>query len=515
MTEENITKKTNKGKIVGIVISAVGMLCVIAVILLFVVPLNQTTKKITVELGDEISTDLNDYVSGFMPGFWVTKLDVSEVNTSSVGIYTAIVKHGFQEFNYEVTVQDTTPPTITLLSGNVYLKEGETYPVSYFVEDSFDLGGEVTVTVSDVTKHNIRRGYVYSDKSGEYSFDFYAKDESGNEAVYTLVVTVDTPPTITGMKNYYVAPGTTLDYLEFIEAVDEVDGDVTVSVYTDATDVDLSTVGEYELIYICEDSYGLSSSETVNVNVLESMEIQNLINTHKINRFDEIIVGAYNLYDIGCYEDKTMKEMLEIMNPTIVRIETPIPSNGSGFILEITDDEIIIGTNQHVVKKYENLDVYFFDGTKVKGKVIDTLYDYDMGFMSVKRADISEELLDKLYTVHINKGYWDALNNEADLAMGVRCITNDGKVWKERTGRLVYKSGVTDLMWRSIPQVTRVSVSLFHGASGSNVFDIHGNMMGIATYIITGAGRYESYCIPLDVFCEKYEKVFGRKPYYY
>lgn len=515
MTEENKIRKTGKGKIIGIILSVVGTLCVIAVILPFVIPLNQVTKEITIELGDEISTDLHDYVSGFKPGFWVTKLDVSEVDTGNIGKYTANVKHGFQEFSYDVTVQDTTPPSLTLLSGNIYLEEGKTYPVSYFVEDKFDLGGEVTITASDVSLHNVRRGYVYSSKSGEYSFDFFATDESGNEAVYTLLVTVDTPPAITGMKDFYIIPGTTLNYLEFIEASDKVDGDVTKGVYTDATGVDLSTVGEYELIYICEDSYGLSSSETVKVNVLESMDIQNLINTHKINRFDEIIVGAYNLYDIGCYEDKTMQEMLEIMNPTIVRIETPIPSNGSGFILEITDDEIIIGTNQHVVKKYENLDVFFFDGTKVKGKVIDTLYDYDMGFMSVKREDISDELLDKLYTVHINKGYWDTLNNEADLAMGVRCITNNGKVWKERTGRLIYKSGVTDLMWRSIPQVTRVSVSLFHGASGSNVFDIHGNMMGIATYIITGAGRYESYCIPLDVFCEKYEKLFGRKPYYY
>lgn len=515
MTEENVTKKTGKGKIVGIILALVAAVLVIVSLLPFVVPLKQVTTTFTIELGDSISTELEDYVSGFKPGFWVTKLDISEVDTFTVGTYTATVEHGFQDFTYEVSVVDTTAPTLSLLSGNVYLKEGEMYPVSYFVEESFDLGGEVSVTVSDIVMPDYKRGYVFSEKSGQYTLSFYAKDVSGNEAVYTLLVTVDTPPTITGMKEYYVVPGTTLNYLEFIEASDIVDGDVTANVYTNAENVDLSKVGEYELIYICEDSYGLSSEETVCVNVLESLDIQNLINIHEINRFDEIIVGAYNLYDIGCYEDKTMKEMLEIMYPTIVRITTTVPSYGSGFIVEITDEEIIIATNQHVVRKFETVNAFFFDGTKATATIVGTAYDYDLGFVSVKREDISQELLDKLYTVHINKGYWDTLENEADLELGVRCIYESGKVWREKTGKLVYKQGTTDLMWRSIPKVTRITAGLFHGASGSNVFDIHGNVIGVATYIITGAGRFESYCVPLDTLCEQYENIFGRKLYYY
>ncbi|MBQ8040494.1 MAG: hypothetical protein IJ274_11615, partial [Lachnospiraceae bacterium] len=85
----------------------------------------------------------------------------------------------------------------------------------------------------------------------------------------------------------------------------------------------------------------------------------------------------------------------------------------------------------------------------------------------------------------------------------------------DRKGKLVYKSGTTDLMWRSPPQVTRVTTSLFHGASGSGMFDIHGNFMGVATYIITGAGRYENYCSTVETFCYAYEETFGRKINYY
>ena len=78
----------------------------------------------------------------------------------------------------------------------------------------------------------------------------------------------------------------------------------------------------------------------------------------------------------------------------------------------------------------------------------------------------------------------------------------------------MYKEGQADLMWRSLSQVTRVTTPLFHGASGSALFDIHGNFMGVATYIITGSGRYESYCSTVDTFCDKYEETFGKSIYY-
>lgn len=512
MTEEK--GKKSVGKKVGITLGIVVTVLAIVGLLPFVIPLNQVTREIEVELGDNISEDLHDYVSGFAPGFWVTDLDVSCVDTNHVGDYLAKVKHGFQEMNYTVLVRDTTAPVLTLNTENIYLKKGQMYPVNYFVEEVFDLSEDVIVTVSDNVMPDIKKAYVYSENCGVFVLSFFAKDASGNESEYTLSVTVDTAPTIAGMKDYYVVPGTTLNYLEFIVAEDTVDGDVTGNLRVNAEEVDLSAEGSYKLIYICEDSYGLSSEEAVSVNVMNAMDIQELINTHKIHRLEEIIIGAYNLYDIGYYDNKTMEEMYEIMHPTTTRITTKIPSYGSGFILEIGAEEIIIGTCQHVVKKYDTVDVSFFDGTTVTGTIIGTAYDYDLGFVSVKREDISQELVDKLYTVHINKGYWDSLENEADLEVGVRCINDKGNVWRDRKGKLVYKSGTTDLMWRSLPQVTRVTTSLFHGASGSGMFDIHGNFMGVATYIITGAGRYENYCSTVETFCKVYEEVMGRPVYY-
>lgn len=511
--ESNKTKEINLIKVGAICLSVIVVLTGL-ILLPFAVPLEKVSDSYTVELGDEISAEITDYVTGFTPGIWISNLDVTDVNTQQVGEYTATVKQGFHNHVFDVKVVDTTAPVLHFFEETFYLKENEKYNTDHFVKEAIDLSNEVSVFVSEGNLKTVKDSDICIGESGVYVLTFLARDKSGNESVYNLSVTVDTAPVIAGMKDYYVVPGTTLDYLEFITASDTVDGDMTGNVRTDASDVDLSSVGSYELLYICEDSYGLSSTEEVAVHVMEAIDIQELINHHEIHRLDEIIVGAYNLYDIGVYEGKTMEEMYEIMHPTAIRIAPSSNSYGSGFILEITDEEIIIGTCQHVVKSNQTVDVWFFDGTKVNGTVVSTVYKYDLGFVSVKRENVPKELMDQLYTVHIDKGYWDSLDNEADLEVGVRCINDKGQVWRDRKGKLVYKAGQTDLMWRSLPQVTRVSTTLFHGASGSGLFDINGNFMGVATYIISGSKRYESYCSTVETFCDAYEEVFERQIYY-
>ena len=114
--------KKNKGKKFGIFIAILITVLGLVGISPFVIPLNQVTDTIEVELGDTLSEELTDYVSGFEPAFWVTNLDISQVDTNTVGDYTATVKHGFQEFVYSILVRDTVPPTLTLKEGKIYLE---------------------------------------------------------------------------------------------------------------------------------------------------------------------------------------------------------------------------------------------------------------------------------------------------------------------------------------------------------------------------------------------------------
>ena len=140
--------KKNKGKKVGLFLMIFITILGIVGLLPFLIPLKQITNTVEIELGDTLSEELSNYVSGFEPAFWVTNLDISQVDTNTVGDYTATVKHGFQEFVYSILVRDTVPPTLTLKEGKIYLEKGKTYPSSYFVEESFDLGGDIFVSIT-------------------------------------------------------------------------------------------------------------------------------------------------------------------------------------------------------------------------------------------------------------------------------------------------------------------------------------------------------------------------------
>ena len=77
------------------------------------------------------------------------------------------------------------------------------------------------------------------------------------------------------------------------------------------------------------------------------------------------------------------------MHPTTARI-TNESGYGSGFIVKIDDENIILGTNQHVVKQQSMVGVYLFDGSFAAGKVLGTNYGYDMAIVSIKVEDIKK-----------------------------------------------------------------------------------------------------------------------------
>lgn len=72
---------------------------------------------------------------------------------------------------------------------------------------------------------------------------------------------------------------------------------------------------------------------------------------------------------------------------------------GSGFITEITDKEILIGTNNHVVEGGQDIKVLFDDETSVPATVVGTDKDSDLAVLSVKTSDVKEETLKAIKTV--------------------------------------------------------------------------------------------------------------------
>ncbi len=92
---------------------------------------------------------------------------------------------------------------------------------------------------------------------GTYSIPLILTDEKGREFTYTASLTLvsdTTPPTINGLRDLVAYIGSGVSYLSGVTATDNCDAGVTLSV--DTKDVDLKTVGVYDVVYRATDAAG-------------------------------------------------------------------------------------------------------------------------------------------------------------------------------------------------------------------------------------------------------------------
>lgn len=477
-----------------------------------------TTDKMIIELGDPVSDDLNDYITGMDWAIPYSQLDLSGVKQDTVGEYEACLTHGGQQFFYDIIVQDTTPPELFLQRENQYLELGETYSIDRFVTGAEDISGSVELSLSAMTGNCGEDNTIAFYACGTFPVGIVAVDPSGNVTRDYVEVIVDTAPEISGMQEYYIAVGSEVDYLEGIVAMDTVDGDVSDTLEVDLDALNGDAAGEYVIIYTAVDGYGLVAEAGAVVHVMEKLDLQEAINTHQINRFDQTIVGAYNLYDGGYYEEDNVDFIKEEMEPAFVVIKPKETARGSGFIIEITEEYVLLCTNQHVVRGKETVSVYFHEGSFAKGTVVGTNSNRDIGFVKIDRADISPELMDTLKTVHINKTYWDNISTEK-VSLVMRTLNVDGSVWRDRDGSLIAK--IDDTEYDSWNHFSRLNLSLYGGCSGSAILDGHGNLiamaMGHVTYYDHAAGKRKvsNWGVCLEDILDFYEETMGKQLNYY
>lgn len=500
---------------IGIVLATV---VVLIMVLPYVMPVHRTRQEILCELGGTLEQDIHAYVKGPAPAVDKARLDTSAVDTGRVGEYRALVTHGFRQLEYTVLVQDTTSPVLDLGMEMPVLEAGSAVTAKDLGITARDYSGEVVVSLGIFEDNTEVKAEDFKEKlvpqeAGYRTLWVCATDTSGNSVTDSLTVLVDEAPEILGVQPFYISVGSDADYSELITCVDTTDGDLTGDLTVDSSKVDPDTPGSYEVVYMCRDSYGLEARETAAVTVMEPMDLQEAINSHSINRLEHRIIGALNLYDSGVCEREDIIYAMEAIEPAVVGISIKSGYWGSGFIIEINDEEMIICTNEHVIKDYASGDVYFHDGTVLRGEVAARNEGQDMGFVTVDMDKVPGELLDTLKTVHINKGYWQTLANDSETELGLRTINKDGSVWRDRKGKLVKKATQLEegTTYREVETVTEVTIQLFKGCSGSAIVDGYGNLIAMAA--AHGEGRY--YGIYLENILNFFYKTFGRDVNYY
>ena len=473
-----------------------------------------------VELGETVTSWPGDYFVGREWSVEQAEMDLSEVVPDEPGSYLVYGHHGFETYTFTVMIQDTTPPEITEKTGTIYLQAGRGYTPYDLIENVTDVSGNVDLQIEAEGQGN--KSLFYKD-TGTYTVTVRAADLYGNTAECQVTFLVDTAPEITGMLTAYVAEGSEVPLEKLVQglaAYDEVDGELTEQILIDTSAVDWNTEGKYQIIYSAADSYGLIGMNHSDVYVLSAEQLQEAINTHQINRFEQIIEGAYNLYDAGYYEEDDPEFIMDTMEPAFVRVNIDEETHGSGFIIEITDSAVIICTNQHVVTERETLDIFFHNGFYTQGNVVAGEERLDIGFIEVPFENITPELLDSLFTVHIDMEYWDSLENREPIGLCMRALNEDGSVWHDRTGTMAQKVGEQPKFvarWypgQEVPLMTEVYLEFFPGCSGSAILDGHGNVIAMAAAVTEENSVIRNWGVPLSDIINYFEEVMGRAANY-
>lgn len=464
----------------------------------------------TYELGEKISYDANDYIWGTEWSRGLAQLDMSDVDRRRAGVYEAVLYHGRDVFVYTIIIEDTTPPQIRERENQVYLAAGvEILPEDAVAEIVDNDRHIATYFVQD----GIKKDTVIFGEPGEYMLEIGAEDSSGNRSGTVLTVMVDIPPQIEGVRDFYITPDSAPDFMECVTAADKADGDLTARIALDDSGIHLDREGIYELNYSVEDEHGLVAEKQATVTVASPGELQEMIGQRRINRWEDVILGAPNPYDAGAMEEDDLEAALAYMRPALVQLyhqRNNGYSAGSGYIMEITEDTVYICSNRHVAEKYDDWDVFFYDGTRVDGVHFGSSDGYDVGVVTVRREDIPEELQEQLMTVHIDRSFWNGLDDQ-ELALGLERVDRRGGILHVTTGELIKVK--QHFEWYDGKDHTEVTVELEHGDSGSAILDGHGNLISMAYAYSTDPTRY--WCVPLDGILECYEEITGHQVYVY
>ena len=502
-------------KICLILLACVGtvfLLEMLFVVYLLIWPVQAKTDELILELGDELTEDACEYLNGTDFSLRFATVDTSGVNPDELGVYTAFCSHGMKEYSYRIYVVDTTAPKVTLKKEKVYLAKGVRYAPENLIEKAEDLSGEITFqAVSGFGQKE--QDYVLCEEIGEREIQILVSDLSGNVAREQITVTVDTAPEINGVGDCYVAVGTEHDLTRNVEVLDDVDGNLTSQMRIDTGNLDWQTEGDYDVVFSAVDQYGLCTEETGHVHVLSQDALADLIATREINRKDDCIEGAVNLYCAGAAQMASLQDQEEYMLPSLVHIfinKSNGWAKGSGFIIDIRDDYVYICSNEHVLRERgTDYKIYFFDGSSAPYEVIDKNANEDIGFARVNMGDIPAETLDMLQSVQIDMNrYEEAKQGGTPLFMEI--LNKDGLDYVQEGESL----GLSDEFYLLDSPTLRFTVKLVAGNSGSAILDQYGNVvaMAVGTYWETGKGTHY-FGVTVDHILELYESMTGNDLY--
>lgn len=228
----------------------------------------------------------------------------------------------------------TSKPVINYQEGIVVVKGSAFNPYQYFeVQDSLDPAVSVYVDTTAIGTSVI----------GPQSFLVIATNKFGNSTVEKIPVYVASQPVLTASTDMIHVPiGTEFQPLQYVQASDEIDGNLTDNIVVANSTVDMEQEGVYSVSYAVQNSFGITSSLTLQVMVVnEAPTIYAPAVTTEINQafnpLEGVTAVAYN------------GEVIPVTEANIVENTVDIHVEGTYFVTYQVSDRF--GKESELVKR--------------------------------------------------------------------------------------------------------------------------------------------------------------------
>lgn len=200
------------------------------------------------------------------------------------------------------------------------------------------------------------------------------------------------------------------------------------------------------------------------------------------------------------------QELLDKICPAVVRLENG-KLFGSGIIWKMEEDAIWILTNKHLLTE-ENPDagilktdvqpeVVFWDGIRGITEIVAFSEIYDLAVLRMDLETLGYYTAERYYAVRYDEAFFESLKPGDDIFMLGSADYPAGNLFYGTIGNCsVYMEDFdTEMMW--------AYCEVKPGMSGSGVFDVRGNLIGI---VCAGNDQKEAAVLPVDKILEEWER---------
>ena len=221
-------------------------------------------------------------------------VDTSKIDFSKVGKYPITYIYNNIKTTITIELQDTLKPNVEVQEVTVDL--GMKITARDVVKDIYD---------NSRTTVKFKKNYQF-DHVGDYEVEVSICRANSNCVTKKTVVHVlpkdTTPPEILGIRNLSVLKDSDIDLLSSVSVKDNQDDNPTLTI--DSSNLDISKVGDYQIVYFAKDRSGNMTKETCIVSVVENKTIGSF------EPSDEKVV--YLTFDDG--PSKNTKRILDILD---------------------------------------------------------------------------------------------------------------------------------------------------------------------------------------------------------